>query len=144
MSMANWVLFPLLPRIPLAPAMGASREDAEVVSALELGKAARVVEYTEQLAVGQVLRRFDLLLSSRLQHVLAFTLEDSPYLILGFEDLWGGGDRDYNDLIFAVDVGEANVEVLNKLASPEPGMAMSLVVFVAIGLAFHRSSRLVC
>ncbi|MBD1915547.1 MULTISPECIES: DUF4114 domain-containing protein [Cyanophyceae] len=35
-----------------------------------------------------------------LQHVVAFQHQD--WIILGFEDIVGGGDRDYNDVIFAV------------------------------------------
>lgn len=37
---------------------------------------------------------------SGLQHVVAFQHQD--WIILGFEDIVGGGDRDYNDVIFAV------------------------------------------
>ena len=44
-------------------------------------------------------------------------VEGSPYLILGFEDLYNGGDKDYNDLVFAVDIGATNVKYL---ANPEP------------------------
>ncbi|MGB0744754.1 MAG: DUF4114 domain-containing protein, partial [Opitutales bacterium] len=29
-----------------------------------------------------------------MQHVVAFAVSDSPYLIIGFEDLYGGGDMD--------------------------------------------------
>jgi len=32
---------------------------------------------------------------------------------LGFEDLLGGGDRDFDDLVFTVDIGEATATVLN-------------------------------
>ena len=32
-------------------------------------------------------------------------------LLLGFEDLLGGGDRDYNDLLFHLDLGEGNNQV---------------------------------
>ncbi|PSN12208.1 hypothetical protein C7293_21235 [filamentous cyanobacterium CCT1] len=35
-----------------------------------------------------------------LQHVVAFQHKD--WIILGFEDIVGGGDKDYNDVIFAV------------------------------------------
>jgi hypothetical protein len=43
-----------------------------------------------------------------IDHVVAFAHVDSPYLLPGFEDLYGGGDRDYNDVLFAVYVGEQN------------------------------------
>jgi len=52
------------------------------------------------------------------QHVVAFVGDETPYLLLGFEDLWGGGDRDYNDCMFAVDIGEQNVKALREMASP--------------------------
>ena len=48
--------------------------------------------------------------ADNLQHVIAYEFEG--YLVLAWEDLYGGGDRDYNDVIFAVDIGEYN---LNKI-----------------------------
>jgi hypothetical protein len=42
------------------------------------------------------------------QHVVAFVMPDSPFILVGFEDLIGGGDRDYNDALFVVDVGIEN------------------------------------
>jgi hypothetical protein len=56
--------------------------------------------------------------SDRIDHVVAFALPDSPYLVIAFEDLAGGGDRDYNDVVFAVDIGAINVQRL--LSTPEP------------------------
>lgn len=44
----------------------------------------------------------------KLQHMVAFFPQNSSYIILGFEDIKGGGDRDYNDLVFAIDVGSCN------------------------------------
>ena len=38
-----------------------------------------------------------------LQHVVAYEYQD--YLILAWEDLYDGGDKDYNDIVFAVDMG---------------------------------------
>jgi hypothetical protein len=65
-----------------------------------------------------------------INHVIAFAMEDSPYLLIGFEDLFGGGDRDFNDLLFAVDIGEQNVKNLQALvATPEPSS-----IALAIGL----------
>lgn len=57
---------------------------------------------------------------------------NSPYLFIAYEDLLGGGDKDFNDVIVAVDIGAANVASL--LATPEPStwlMLGSLVGFVA-------------
>lgn len=58
----------------------------------------------------------------KLQHVVSFAMAvaNSPYLILGFEDLMGGGDKDYNDVVIAVDVGRANVAQLMGTAVPLP------------------------
>ena len=41
---------------------------------------------------------------------------------IGFEDLKGGGDRDFDDSVITVDIGKANVKVLNahgKTGAPE-------------------------
>lgn len=54
----------------------------------------------------------------KLNHVVAFAMEGSPYLLIGFEDLFGGGDGDFNDLLFAVEIGASNVAAL--IATPEP------------------------
>lgn len=61
-----------------------------------------------------------------INHVVSFAYTEpgSSYLIIGFEDLYGGGDRDFNDLLFAVDIGAANVAALT--ATPEPGTWMML------------------
>ena len=62
-----------------------------------------------------------------INHTVALAGEDSPYLIIGFEDLYGGGDRDFNDLIFAVDIGSANVSAIT--ATPEPAFTLVLGLF---------------
>lgn len=63
---------------------------------------------------------------------------DSPYLLIGVEDLYGGGDRDYNDLVFAVDIGYENVQSLIAATVPLPAGA-----FAVIGLlGFVGFSRL--
>ncbi|MDJ0534243.1 MAG: DUF1194 domain-containing protein [Xenococcaceae cyanobacterium MO_207.B15] len=50
-----------------------------------------------------------------LQHVMAF--EYQGYLILAWEDLRNGGDKDYNDIVFAVDIGQTNLDAIPT----EPG-----------------------
>ena len=74
----------------------------------------------------------------KINHVVAFAyaMPDSPYLIIGFEDLYGGGDRDFNDLLFAVDIGAANVAALT--ATPEPATYLSLGAFLGLGLLWKR------
>ncbi|HEX3658895.1 MAG TPA: DUF4114 domain-containing protein [Pirellulales bacterium] len=43
------------------------------------------------------------------QHMIAFfPSNNSQYIIIGFEDEYGGGDMDCNDLMFVVDVGVNN------------------------------------
>jgi hypothetical protein len=58
----------------------------------------------------------------KLQHVVSFAMAvaNSPYLILGFEDMLGGGDKDYNDVVIAVDIGRINVAQLMGTAVPLP------------------------
>ncbi|WP_120495620.1 DUF4114 domain-containing protein [Kiloniella sp. EL199] len=38
---------------------------------------------------------------------------DQGTLTLGFEDLYNGGDRDFDDTVFTVDIGQANAAILN-------------------------------
>ncbi len=71
-----------------------------------------------------------------INHVVAYAMPDSPYLLMGFEDLYGGGDQDYNDLLFAVDIGAANVAALT--AVPEPATLLSLASLLIIALVLYR------
>lgn len=82
-----------------------------------------------------------------INHVAAFNANifavpqlNSPYLFISFEDLWGGGDRDYNDAVFAIDVGQATVNRL--IATPEPSLYLSLGAFAGLTVwAKRRSDR---
>lgn len=67
-----------------------------------------------------------------IQHIVSYAIPGSPYLIIGFEDLFGGGDMDYNDLVFAVDIGAANVEKLVSVAAPEPSTWALMGITLAI------------
>lgn len=73
----------------------------------------------------------------QLDHVVSFVLPDSPYLIIGFEDLFGGGDKDYNDLVFAVDIGAANLQKL--ISTPEPSTWTIMLGF--LGWVYWTTSR---
>lgn len=42
------------------------------------------------------------------QHLIAFFPDNSQYIIIGFEDMYGGGDQDCNDVMFVVDIGPQN------------------------------------
>lgn len=70
-----------------------------------------------------------------LVHAVAFTLPNTPYLLIGFEDLYGGGDRDYNDILFTLDVGRANID---HLSSPEPTTGLILLGFFGLAIARQR------
>ena len=48
----------------------------------------------------------------RFQHVISYVIPGSPFLIVGFEDLWMGGDMDYEDVLIVVDLGQENVDNL--------------------------------
>ena len=37
--------------------------------------------------------------------MIAFFPDNSQYIIIGFEDMYGGGDKDCNDMMFVVDIG---------------------------------------
>jgi hypothetical protein len=52
--------------------------------------------------------------------MVAFLLPGSRYVLLGFEDIIGGGDLDYNDSLFVIDIGEVNAQNLMDDASTLP------------------------
>lgn len=82
-----------------------------------------------------------------LQHVVAYAI-GTRHILLGFEDLYGelgatGGknqnsDRDFNDAVFIVDVGEKNLRVLKGEKVPEPSIVLSLLGLGAAGLVARR------
>ena len=45
-------------------------------------------------------------------HMIAFFPDNSQYILIGFEDIYGGGDKDCNDVMFVVDVGPMNALIL--------------------------------
>ena len=80
------------------------------------------------------------------QHVAAFTTHlfavpqlNSPYLFLSFEDQWGGGDQDINDVVIALDVGTATVNAL--LATPEPAMPLTFAACLGLALIAFRLNK---
>ena len=74
--------------------------------------------------------------SDGIQHMVAFSSPNSPYLVMSFEDLAGGGDRDYNDVVFAVDIGAINVKRL--LSTPEPASWALAISLGAVALFWRR------
>lgn len=65
-----------------------------------------------------------------LQHAMAYYYND--LLVVAFEDLWGGGDKDYNDTVFVVDIGKENARELAGI--PEPSGVAALAGIGAIGV----------
>jgi hypothetical protein len=59
-----------------------------------------------------VFTNHDQLNPDKTQHVISYAVPNSPYLLIGFEDLWMGGDKDYEDVLIVVDLGRENVENL--------------------------------
>lgn len=76
--------------------------------------------------------------SDGIVHAVSLASNGSAYLIIGFEDLKDGGDRDYNDLLFAVEIGRENVANLVNLGAPEPSLALGSLVAMAGLAAFSR------
>lgn len=77
-----------------------------------------------------------------IQHVVAYAVPGSPYLLIGFEDLYGGGDMDYNDIVFAVDIGASNVENLAAIAAPEPATWTLMAVTLGFaGWSYRRGQK---
>ncbi|MFW9264269.1 DUF4114 domain-containing protein [Nostoc sp. CALU 546] len=93
-----------------------------------------------------------------LQHAVAYAYNN--YIILAFEDLYGGlhasgvdsatgkwnegSDRDFNDVIVVLDVGEANVRELIGATVPEPSVTLSMFAVGAVsmfGLRRRRQTR---
>jgi hypothetical protein len=77
-----------------------------------------------------------------LQHAVAYAYKGM--IVMGFEDLYGDGkssqgkfgersDRDFNDTVFVVDIGEDNLKAIQNV--PEPGS------LAAIGLAASAGIR---
>lgn len=60
----------------------------------------------------------------------------TPGVLIGFEDLWNGGDRDFNDFVFLV----ANATVADVATAPEPATLLLVGGGVA-ALAVRRRRR---
>jgi hypothetical protein len=87
--------------------------------------------------------------ADNMHHVIAGVYEDLGLIALGFEDMWGGGDKDYNDLLVAVDVGIANTrQLVGATDVPTPttfwlfAIALCLVAFSRRLAASHSQSTL--
>ena len=67
-------------------------------------------------------------------HAVSFANEGSPYLLISFEDLYGGGDKDYNDVVFAVSITKNG----GGLGAPEPSLAAGSLL---AGIGFFGFGR---
>ncbi len=74
--------------------------------------------------------------ADKLQHVTTYQYQD--LLVLAFEDLYNGGDKDYNDVVFAVR-GLTDTQ-LPSAAVPEPTSALVLLGLGVAGLVISRKS----
>lgn len=72
-----------------------------------------------------------------LQHVVAFQHND--WVILGFEDIIGGGDLDYNDVVFAVRGVQQGPPATDV---PEPATVISLLVVGLGGITTLRRNAM--
>jgi hypothetical protein len=87
-----------------------------------------------------------------LQHVVAYGIKGTGYILMGFEDLYGSGtsaqgkfgersDRDFNDTVFIVDIGKRNVDAFLGKDVPEPSIMLSLLGLSAAGTLKLRRGK---
>jgi hypothetical protein len=65
-------------------------------------------------------------------------------LVLAWEDMTNGGDKDYNDVVFAVNVGKKNINQIATLggkAVPEPLSLVGGFLATALGWFFKKHHR---
>jgi Ca2+-binding RTX toxin-like protein len=51
-------------------------------------------------------------------HTVGHIQPETGQVVIGFEDLWRGGDKDYDDVVLSFDIGQSNAQVLG---APKPG-----------------------
>ncbi|NJK36613.1 MAG: DUF4114 domain-containing protein [Oscillatoriales cyanobacterium RM1_1_9] len=71
-----------------------------------------------------------------LQHAMAYAIDN--YVVLAWEDIKGGGDKDYNDVVIALELGKKNVGAVKV---PEPGVTTALFGLGIVGLARVRRQK---
>ena len=76
------------------------------------------------------------------KHAIVHAVVGSPYVLFAFEDLPGGGDQDFGDLVFALQIGRRNVNHLAQtIGAPEPSLALllsGLFCLIAVVSRGHR------
>ncbi|NVJ96679.1 MAG: DUF4114 domain-containing protein [Alphaproteobacteria bacterium] len=75
-----------------------------------------------------------------IEHFVVLATADSPYLLIGVEDLYGGGDQDYNDVVIALDIGKTNVKQLISKVVPIPGYLALLLGPIGLWFARRRNN----
>lgn len=88
--------------------------------------------------------------ADEVQHMVAVAVEGTPYLLLSFEDMFGGGDKDYSDCVFAVAMSGDNVAALLGKLDPLKRLkqlaALAAIAAIVVGgplsyLAWRRYKR---
>jgi len=75
-------------------------------------------------------------------HAVSLAPNGSAYLIIGFEETKGGGDMDYNEALFAVELTQgANTPHIASLSAPEPSLATGALLTSLALIGFSRRRR---
>lgn len=105
---------------------------------------------TENTNKGDIFGADESLNSDGLQHLMAFEVNAGgrDYLMMGFEDIRGGGDLDYNDAVFVVDFGEGNLtdtatptRFAQAATVPEASNIAAIFGVTGAGLMLRRRRR---
>ncbi|MGF1492887.1 MAG: DUF4114 domain-containing protein [Microcoleaceae cyanobacterium] len=70
-------------------------------------------------------------------HAMAYAIGE--YIVMGWEDIKGGGDRDYNDVVFALELGQKNIDAIKDV--PEPATTAALFGLGLAGVAGVRRRK---
>lgn len=74
-------------------------------------------------------------------HAITMAADGSAYLVVSFEDQKGGGDRDFNDVYFAVEFTRTNSSSIASLGAPEPSLAAGTLITSLALLHLRRRHR---
>lgn len=91
----------------------------------------------------------------KIQHLIAYDYND--FLVLAWEDLTNGGDKDYNDVVFALDIGANNINQIQTLeaapsspslkpsaGTPEPLNVAGAMFATVVGYFFKKQTQANC